>query len=193
MRKRITPIFSRFARREEGGFQVEFAITLPILILLSIGLLEFSLIAFDYQRAAEATRRAVRFAILDNPIANTANLLAGQTIQCTSTGGEVSCTGGSPADSPEYPPDTGDQNFQAMLALMRDVYDGIEEENVRVTYESTDVGGEELIGGIIPLVTIEVINLQHELVTGSIIGIGTLTYPDFKTSVLGSGRTVNAT
>ncbi len=64
---------------------------------------------------------------------------------------------------------------------------------MRVTYESTDVGGEELIGGIIPLVTIEVINLEHTLVTGKIIGIETISYPTFKTSVLGSGRTVNAT
>lgn len=177
----------RLVRNEDGAFQIEFALTFPVLILLSLGLLEFSLLAFDYQRAAEASRRAVRFVIIGNNIANTARLLEDPppVIQCTSTGGTVSCDNASPST-------TANERFQAMLANMQEVMPAIQEENVRVTYESADVGGPDQAGGIIPLVTIEIIGLQHEFVTGHIVGLKSLMFPPFTTSVLGSGRNVNA-
>lgn len=177
----------KFLRGEDGAFQIEFALTFPVLILLSLGLLEFSLLAFDYQRAAEASRRGVRFVIIGNNIPNTARLLEENppVISCTSSGGSVSCVNASPSTE-------ADARFQAMLATMRAAFPAIGEENVRVTYESADVGGADQAGGIIPLVTIEIIGLQHEFVTAHIIGVETLTYPPFRTSVLGSGRTVNA-
>lgn len=178
---------NRLLRDEDGAFQIEFALTFPILILLSLGLLEFSLLAFDYQRAAEASRRGVRFVIIGNSIPNTARLLEANppVITCTSSGGTVSCQNASPSLD-------ANARFQAMLATMKQAFPPIQEENVRVTYESADVGGVDQAGGIIPLVTIELIGLKHEFVTAHVIGVKTLTYPPFRTSVLGSGRTVNA-
>lgn len=182
-----TRLLRRLLRREDGAFQIEFAFAFPVLLLLSLGLFEFSLVAFDYQRAAEASRRAVRFVIIGNGIANTANLLNDPppVITCTSSGGTVSCTNASPAAN-------ADANFQAMLASMQDILPSIGESNVRVTYESTDVGGVDQAGGIIPLVTIEIVGLQHEFATGGLIGVSTMQFPPFTTSVLGSGRNVNA-
>lgn len=181
-------MFRRLLREEEGAFQIEFALTMPILMLLSLGLLEFSLVAFDFQRAAEASRRAVRFVIIGNNIPNTARLLEDPPpiITCTSSGGTVSCQNASPSADADY-------RFQKMLAEMQEVLPAIKEENVRVTYESADVGGADQAGGIIPLVTIEIVGLQHEFLTGHVLGINSMTYPPFTTSVLGSGRTVNAT
>ena len=175
----------RLVREEDGGYLVEFAIVFPTMIMLSIGLLEFSLLAYDFQRASEATRRAVRFAIIGNSVANTANLLLGNVIQCTSSGGVVSCTGGSPSE-------TADERFQEMLTSMQVAYPLIYEEHLRITYESTNVGDEDEAGGIIPLVTIEVVQLKHEFMLGKLIGMDFMYFPAFRTSVLGSGRTVNA-
>jgi len=179
--------FRRLALREDGAFQIEFAFAFPVLLLLSLGLFEFSLVAFDYQRAAEASRRAVRFVIIGNNIANTARLLEDPppVITCTSSGGVVSCDNASPSTN-------ADANFQTMLASMQEIFPPIGESNVRVTYESADVGGPDQAGGIIPLVTIEVVGLQHKFATGSLIGVSTMEFPPFTTSVLGSGRTVNS-
>lgn len=192
----MTGALMRFLREARGAYQIEFAITFPVLILLSVGLLEFSLIAFDYQRAAEAARRGVRYAIVNDSVPNTASLLNSppSVIQCTSTGGTVSCTGGTPYDDPDT---TGvveaNERFQAMLAEMQAIYPPIQEENLRLTYEATDIGDPDDAGGIIPLVTVEIVGVVHEFTTGGLIGVTTITLPDFKTSVLGSGRVVNAT
>ncbi len=192
----IRRTLNRFVRDADGAYQIEFAITMPVLIVLSIGLLEFSLISFEFQKASEATRRAARYVIIGNDIPNTANLLAvdeAPVITCTSTGGEVSCDGASPygaASGGTYP--AANANFQAMFALMQEIKTDLQEENVVVTYESTKVGDVDNAGGIIPLVTVTIVDLEHTLVTGRIIGIETMDFPDFKTSILGSGRTVNS-
>lgn len=186
MSRYLGKILVRLIKQEKGAALVEFALVFPMLIFMSIGLLEFSLLAYDYQRATEATRRAVRFAIIGNNVANTANLLIGNKIVCTSSGGVVSCTGGSPSEF-------ADARFAEMLDSMQVAYPLILEKHLRITYESTNVGNAKEAGGIIPLVTIEVLFLKHEFMLGPLIGLDYIYYPDFRTSVLGSGRTVNAT
>lgn len=195
-----TGILHRFLRDTGGAFIVEFAITFPVLVVLSFGLMEFALLAFDYQRAAEASRRAVRFAIINPSIPNTANLLDiadpsnPPTIVCISTAGTVSCIGGSPSDDTKT---NGvieaDVRFQALLAQMQSAYPPIQEENLRISYTSSDVGTATTAGGILPLVTIEILNLEYKFLMGSLVGIESIILPDFKTTVLGSGRVVNAT
>ncbi len=193
---RLRRTLSRFVHETDGAYIIEFAITMPVLILLSLGLLEFSLVSFEFQKASEATRRAARYVIIGNDIPNTANLLdvdSAPVITCTSTGGEVSCDNASPAGTASggtYP--TANENFQAMLALMQAIKTDLEEEMVVVTYESTKVGDVDNAGGVIPLVTITITGLVHTLVTGKMIGVETMDFPDFKTSILGSGRTVNS-
>lgn len=191
MAKGRTGILHRFIRETRGAYVVEFAITFPVLIILSFGLMEFALLAFDYQRAAEASRRAVRFAIINPSIPNTANLLDitdplnPPTIVCTSSAGTVSCVGGSPSA-------VADVQFQALLTTMQDVYPNIKEQNLRITYTSSDVGTADTAGGILPLVTIEILDLRYDFLVGPVIGLSSITLPYFTTTVLGSGRIVNS-
>ncbi len=193
---RLICALNRFVRDAGGAFQIEFAITMPVLILLSLGLLEFSLVSFEFQKASEATRRAVRFVILGNDIPNTANLLdvdSAVVITCTSTGGEVSCDNASPAGTASggtYP--TANENFQAMFDQMVAIKTDLTEEHVIITYESTKVGDVDNAGGVIPLVTVTITGLEHTFVTGNVLGFSTMEFPDFKTSILGSGRAVNS-
>lgn len=180
----LSAMLRRFRDNEDGAFILEFAIAFPILLTLTFGLLEFSLVVFDYQRAAEATRRGIRLTIIRAPIPNTAQLLEGSVIQCTSTGGAVSCLNGSPSA-------TANERFQALLAEMQLIYPTLVEENVVITYEGSNVGAAGSAGGILPLVTLQLVNLRHDMMTGGMVGIPYIDFPDFKTSVLGPGNYVN--
>ena len=181
---RFAAFAHRFARDEEGAFLIEFAITFPVLILLSFGLLEFSLVVFDYQRAAEATRRGVRLAIIQEPIPNTANLLIDAVIVCTAPGGTVTCTGGSPGAN-------ADALFTELLTEMQKAYPTLTTDNIVVTFEGTDVGSPEEIGGVFPLVTLQLTGVVHEMIVGHIIGVESIQFPDFKATVMGNGKWVN--
>ncbi len=196
MLARFTHTLNRFVHETDGAYLIEFAITMPVLILLSLGLLEFSLVSFEFQKASEATRRAARFLIIGNDIPNTANLLDVESavmITCTSTGGEVSCDNASPTGTQSggtYP--TANENFQAMFDQMVAIKTDLKEEHVVVTYESTKVGDVDNAGGVIPMVTVTITGLEHTFVTGEVLGFKTMPFPDFKTSILGSGRMVNS-
>jgi len=184
MNRKLYSAARRFLRDEDGAFIVEFGIAFPVLILLSFGLLEFSLVVFDYQRAAEATRRGVRTTILSYTIPNTATLLDGSVISCRLSNNVVSCTGGSPSEF------AADQ-FNVLLTEMREVYPTLTEDNVIVTYEGTDVGAPEDAGGILPLVTLQLQGVRHDMIVGQVIGIPYIEFPAFTTTVLGPGNAVN--
>ena len=185
MLARIARTAYRFVRDEDGAFIIEFGLTFPVLILLSFGLLEFSLVVFDYQRAAEATRRGVRLAIIQEPIPNTTNLLDDAVITCTATSdGVVSCTGGSPSAD-------ADALFAALLAEMQKAYPTLDATNIRITFEGTVVGDAESAGGVFPLVTLELVGGVHEMIVGQLIYIDEIEFPAFAATVLGNGKWVN--
>jgi hypothetical protein len=185
MLARIARTAYRFLRDEDGAFIIEFGLTFPILILLSFGLLEFSLVVFDYQRAAEATRRGVRLAIIQEPIPNTTNLLSDAVIVCTaSSGGVVSCTGGSPSTD-------ADALFAALLTEMQAAYPTLDATNIRITFEGTLVGDAAEAGGVFPLVTLELVGVVHEMIVGHLIYIDKIEFPAFTATVLGNGKWVN--
>jgi len=184
MHKKLTTFIDRYLTDEDGAFMVEFGIAFPVLIMLSFGLLEFSLVVFDYQRAAEATRAGVRHTIVNDPIANTATILDGAVVTCTSVSGTVSCAGGSPDDD-------ADAAFQALLGEMQGIYPTLGESNLIVTYEGTDVGEEDEFGGLFPMVTLQLTGVQHDMIVGHLIGIDSIEFPAFATTVLGPGNYTN--
>lgn len=174
----------RFLADEDGAFIIEFGIAFPVLILLSFGLLEFSLVVFDYQRAAEATRIGIRQTILYTPIANTGAILEDTVIECFNTSGVVQCTGGVPSL-------TADEHFQYLLEEMQGIYPTLKAENILVTYEGTDVGDVDATGGIFPLVTLQLVGVEHKMIVGKLIGVDSIQFPPFTTTVLGPGQFVN--
>ncbi len=187
MRKRMHGLASAFLREQDGAYIIEFGLVFPTLIFLSFGLLEFSLIAFDYQRAAEATRRGVRRAIVQvSMIPNLASLLVGTKIVCNGVdAATVSCSGAS------LDPNAG-TNFSSLLTEMQAAYPKIVATNVQITYQGTDVGTTGTAGGIIPLITVRLINVKHDLLLGGAWGMKSMNYPTFEATVLGHGRAVNA-
>ncbi|WP_179403322.1 TadE/TadG family type IV pilus assembly protein [Burkholderia guangdongensis] len=56
-------------RRETGAAVVEFAIVLPLLLLLFFGIVEFGLMLYDKAVITNASREAARAAVVYNPLA----------------------------------------------------------------------------------------------------------------------------
>jgi Flp pilus assembly protein TadG len=171
----------RFARRNDGAVAIEFAFIVPALIIFTIGILEFGLVLFDYHRASEATRRASRLALIQNPLATLDTLrTTNLAIDCTAnSGGTVSCTGST---------HNGDSNssFAAMLTAMKAVFPDITNTNVQVGYVASgidDVDNDEIVTA---LVTVSLTGVTHSFIVLNIVpGVpSSITYPAFSTSAL---------
>ncbi len=173
--------FPRRLRRDDRGEAiVGFAFVLPVLVLLSLAIFEFGLVMFDFHRAGEATRRAVRLVAISNPVADVSGFSAGSTIQCTSSGGGVSCSGSATADAGV---------FDSMIADMQQILPAIAPQNVEIEYTDSGVGDPTTPGGIIPLVTVKLVNLTHAFYLVQLIpGMPEeLTFPPFASNLLAAG------
>ena len=169
----------RFFRRDDGAVAIEFAFIVPVLILFTVGILEFGLILFDYHRAGEATRRASRLVLIQDPLA-TLDTLRTTDLSCTANaGGTVSCTGST---------DNGDSdaNFAAMIAAMQAVFSDIGNTNVQVGYAASGIDAAANTGIVTALVTVSLTGVSHTfLALGIVPGVpSSMILPTFSTSAL---------
>lgn len=171
----------RFIRRDDGAVAIEFAFIFPALIAFTIGILEFGLILFDFHRASEATRRAGRLAIIQDPLATLDTLrTTNLAIDCTATsGGVVSCTDNT---------DNGDSDtsFAAMITTMQGIFPDIGNINVQVGYVASGIDATTTPELVTALVTVSLTGVTHSFVAlGIIPGVpSSMTFPAFSTSVL---------
>jgi hypothetical protein len=56
-----TPVLHRFRRADEGGALVEFAISLPLILIVSMGIVESMRLFWSYQAAVAGVRDAARY------------------------------------------------------------------------------------------------------------------------------------
>ena len=170
----------RLRRDDRGEALIGFTFVIPVLVLLCLAVFEFGLVIFDFHRAGEATRRAVRLVAIGNPVADVSGFSAGSAIQCTSSGGSVSCTGTATADAGV---------FDSMVADMQQILPAIAPQNVEIEYRDSGVGDPTTPGGIIPLVTVKLVNLTHAFFLVQLIpGMPEeLTFPPFTSNLLAAG------
>ncbi len=169
----------RFFRRDDGAVAIEFAFIVPVLILFTVGILEFGLILFDYHRAGEATRRASRLALIQAPLA-TLDTLRTTDLSCTaSSGGSVSCTDNTDNG-------TSDANFAAMIATMQAIFADIGNTNVQVGYAASGIDDADNAEVVTALVTVSLTGVSHTFVAlGIVPGVpSSMTLPTFSTSAL---------
>ena len=171
----------RFARRDDGAVAIEFAFIVPALILFTVGILEFGLLLFDYHRASEATRRASRLALIQDPIATLDTLrTTNLAIDCTAvTDGTVSCTGSTEDGD-------ADANFAAMITAMQAVFADIGNTNVQIGYVASGIDDAANTFVVTALVTVNLTGVTHSFVAlGIVPGVPTsMTLPAFSTSAL---------
>lgn len=170
----------RGARADSGEAILSFAILFPILLGLSLAILEFSLVILDYNRASEATRRAARIAAIQAPIGDLQNVAAGD-ITCSANSGTTFCNGGTVLSA---------ATFDAVVQAMQIVLPAIAPENVQVVYGNSGIGDTES-GGIKPFVSVNLINLQRPFMFLHVIaGVpAQITFPSFSTTQMIGGFT----
>lgn len=169
----------RFIRRDDGAVAIEFAFIFPALIAFTIGILEFGLVLFDFHRASEATRRAGRLAIIQEPLGSMDSLRSTDFSCTANSGGTVTCSG-STADG------DADTNFAAMLTAMQAVFPDIGNTNVQIGYVASGIDNADNEEVVTALVTVSLTGVTHSFVALGIIpgAPSSMTFPAFSTSVL---------
>ena len=183
-------------RCERAAGAAEFAMVLPLMLILLFGTIDAGRFLWAMNRAEKATQMGARYAIVTDPVSTglvnadfeSADLPKGELIpasmlgslECTRT--SCSCTGC------EIAVGTGvnTASFDGIVARMQAMYPGIAADNVRVTYRGSgfgfagDTGGPETME-ISPLVSVSLTDLRFVPVTSLLLA--DITLPAFSTTL----------
>lgn len=142
----------RLLGSRRGATAVEFAFIAPLLIAFTGAIFEVILIGYDFNLASEATRRGVRVALLQSPIASVANV--GTTaVVCSGTTSSVTCPGLSVSSA---------SSFSSVVTEMRTIKNDIANTNVQVTYSMSGLDNPVTGPGVVtPLVTVKLIGIRY--------------------------------
>jgi hypothetical protein len=191
----------RLTRSTCGASAAEFALVLPLFLILLFGVVDGGRFLYEYNEAEKATQVGARVAIVTNvlsPELNEENY-AGQTtpggvkintgdripydalgtIKCTSTA--CSCeTAPCPSGLGTVDSDTFND---VLVARMKQIYPAIEAENVEVRYSGSGFGfagsSEDL--EISPLVTVTLTGLEFRPITALLFA--SIDMPTFSTTL----------
>jgi Flp pilus assembly protein TadG len=175
----------------------EFALVLPVLLLLLFGIIDGGRLMWEFNRAEKATQMGARYAVVTDPVLGsgfsdysfavsdavtqgtavpTANF---DTATCTE--GSCSCVGGAVCDSVAY----DGTAFQAIVDRMATMYPQITAANVEVQYKNVGLGysGDPNGPDVAPLVTVQLTGLTFQPITTLLFA--SFTMPDFATSLTG--------
>jgi hypothetical protein len=156
----------RLARDATGASGAEFALVLPLLLLLLFGIIDGGRWLWTYNRAAKATQMGVRFAVVANPVTpgitdsyiGVGGLTQGDPIPAADFG-KIRCTSASCTCITTPCPALGTYgaaNFTAIVNRMKKFMPEIQPANVVVEYSSSGLGyaGNPNGPDLQPLVTV---------------------------------------
>lgn len=195
-----------FLRDERGASAAEFALVLPLLLLLLFGIIDVGRYMWEHNRAEKAAQMGVRYAIVAEMVPSGLethsftiddNIPAGDTVptasfdraSCDAT--SCTCTGGSVCGSIGHDPAA----FQAIVDRMQLFYPSITDSDVTIEYRNVGLGysGDPNGPDVAPLVTVELTGLQFQPITLMMFG-ATVSMPNFHTALTledGSGTYAN--
>ena len=163
-----------FLRDCRGAVAIEFAFVFPVLLVISLGALDASLLMYEMHNGTEAVRRGAREAVVQqNTLIAEADIISA-TITCTSNGSSVSCTGGSVESDAQ-------SIFDDILAVMQSMLPELTAADVTVTYGDSGISN----GGVVtPTVTVSIANAGYDLIVGHLwlIDAGFVPLPSFRTT-----------
>ena len=182
----------RLLKSTDAASAVEFALTLPLLLIFLFGIIDAGRFAWEYNKAEKATQIGARFAAVTDPVAPglaafnfaTGGLNAGDpipasalgTITCSST--TCTCTGACPTTAG---PPTG--AWTQLVARMRQIDPSIKETNIQVLYSGSGIGfaGDPAGMDIVPIVTVQLTGMTFRPLL--LLALTTTNMPDFHTSL----------
>jgi hypothetical protein len=203
-------IASRLLRSTSAASGVEFALVLPLFLILLFGIVDGGRFVWEYNQAEKATQVGARVAIVTNVLSGGLRDedYAGQnvggtviapggripaaalgTVKCTSTG--CSCEAGPcPSDLGTFDSDTFNN---VLLARMQQIYPAIKAENLIVRYRGSGFGFAGSVSGgsggsgapeqmeVSPLITVTVSGVQFQPITALLFA--TITMPDLSATL----------
>lgn len=191
-------------RCERAAAAAEFALVLPLMLLLLFGIIDVGRFMYIVNRAEKATQIGVRMAVVTSPLSP--DLIAADYASGTiPTGslipadqlGRLTCTNaGCTCSAAPCPAGSGAVDATAhgqLVARMGEILDGIGAGNVEVSYSGSGFGyaGSLVTGGggggaaetmeISPLIAVNLTGLEFRPVTG--LMMLTITLPSFTSTL----------
>jgi len=166
-----------FFARQEGASAAEFALVLPLAMLIFFGIIDSGRYLWEVNRAEKATQAGARFAVatdlVPSDLANYSFAVSGGIIQgtvvprtafdgisCSSNGTTVTCA--CPTGAPCAFGETADpEAFRRIVARMRRYLATVAEENVIIDYSWSGLGfsGDPITSDVAPIITVSLRDL----------------------------------
>jgi Flp pilus assembly protein TadG len=199
-------MFHRFRRDENGSVMVEMTISIVLLLILTLGFVDFGHAYYQWNAAAKAVQVGARLASISDPVA-TSLTGAGPTdtpgapvepgdfaaFECTSAGGGT--CGGFNANnfSRIFRGDTAITNDDACPDIqgtqrpgMCHFFPGLLRTNVKVTYSASGLGYQTRPEGPVPTITVSLQNVNFRFFfLDGLMGFTNITMPSMLSTVTG--------
>lgn len=181
-----------------GATAAEFAMVLPLLLLLLFGIIDGGRLMWSMNRAEKATQMGARMAVVTDMVPTglydadfSATLSQGVPVPdssfggalCTKSGSIVSCScdGVCPALTP-----INNEAFERIAARVRNFYPEASDANIQVEYRNSGLGysGDPNGADVAPITTVRLTGLRFQPLLLTIFG-GGFDLPDFNASLTG--------
>jgi hypothetical protein len=187
----MTGILGRLAKSNSGAGAAEFALVLPVFLMLLLGIVDAGRFLWEYNKAEKATQVGARAAVVTNVLSSGLRDAdyTGQTIDgvkigsgdpipaaalgtmvCTSTGCSCDASDGGAAPCPDPGTFDSDTFNDVLVARMQQIDPTIRPENVVVRYSGSGLGfastGEMQIS---PLTTVSLTGMTFTPITSLLL------------------------
>ncbi len=189
-------LLNRLLRSERAASAAEFALVLPLLLLLLFGIIDAGRFMWEYNQAEKATQMGVRYAVVTDPVLNglynysfsvSGGITQGSAVPTTSfdtatcTNGACTCNpGGGFCTATSY----NGAAFTNLVTRMNQMYPQVAASNVQIQYKNVGLGfaGDPDGPDVSPLVTVSLTGLQFQPITCLVFACS-ITMPDFRAAL----------
>ena len=161
-------IIGRLAREQGGSSAAEFALVLPLLLILLFGIIDAGRWMWTYNEAEKATQMGARFAVVtdvvspgvDSSYVGVSGLTQGDVIPASAFG-KITCTSSGCTCTTTPCPTLGTESttaFNNIVARMKLFLPQLTADNVTVEYSSSGLGyaGSPVLPDLSPMVTVKI-------------------------------------
>jgi hypothetical protein len=186
-------VFRRLLKSKRAASAAEFALALPLLLLLLFGIIDSGRFMWEWNRAEKATQMGVRYAVVTDPVLDglytysfsvSGGITQGNSVPTssfdTATCTNSACTclpGGGFCSATSW----NAAAFTNLVTRMSGMYPQIKASNVRVEYKNVGLGfaGDPDGPDVSPLVTVSLTGMQFHPLSCLVFGCS-INMPDFR-------------